>query len=67
MKITKEDLKVRFDEYNRMYFDGKLENLKLTKIAVLRIEPLRSVKESLEMKKRLRIMAFQPCSLSTNW
>ncbi len=25
MKITKEDLKVRFDEYNRMYFDGKLE------------------------------------------
>ena len=24
MKITKEDLKVRFDEYNRLYFDGKL-------------------------------------------
>lgn len=24
MKITKEDLKVRFDEYNRLYFGGKL-------------------------------------------
>ena len=29
MKITKEDLKVRFDEYNRMYFDGKLRSAKM--------------------------------------
>ena len=29
MKITKDDLKVRFDEYNRMYFDGKLKNAKM--------------------------------------
>ena len=29
MKITKEDLKVRFDEYNRLYFDGKLKNAKM--------------------------------------
>ena len=29
MKITKEDLKVRFDEYNRLYFDGKLKSAKL--------------------------------------
>lgn len=29
MKITKEDLKVRFDEYNQLYFDGKLKRAKL--------------------------------------
>ena len=29
MKITKEDLKVRFDEYNRLYFDGKLKSAKM--------------------------------------
>ena len=29
MKITKEDLKVRFDEYNRLYFDGKLKRAKM--------------------------------------
>lgn len=29
MKITQEDLKVRFDEYNRMYFDGKLRSAKM--------------------------------------
>ena len=29
MKITKEDLKVRFDEHNRMYFDGKLKSAKM--------------------------------------
>ena len=29
MKITKEDLKVRFDEYNRLYFDGKLNSAKI--------------------------------------
>ena len=29
MKITKEGLNVRFDEYNRMYFDGKLRSAKM--------------------------------------
>ena len=29
MKITKEDLKVRFDEYNWLYFDGKLKRTKM--------------------------------------
>ena len=29
MKITKEDLKIRFDEYNQLYFDGKLKSAKL--------------------------------------
>ena len=29
MKITKEDLKVRFDEYNQLYFDGKLKRAKM--------------------------------------
>lgn len=29
MKITKEDLKVRFDEYNQLYFDGKLKRTKM--------------------------------------
>lgn len=29
MKITKEDLKVRFDKYNRLYFDGKLKSAKM--------------------------------------
>ena len=29
MKITREDLKVRFDEYNRFYFDGKLKSAKM--------------------------------------
>jgi len=29
MKITKEDLKVRFDEYNRLNFDGKLKSAKM--------------------------------------
>ena len=29
MSITKEDLKVRFDEYNRLYFDGKLKSVKM--------------------------------------
>lgn len=29
MKLTKEDLKVRFDEYNRLYFDGKLKRAKM--------------------------------------
>ena len=29
MKITKDDLRVRFDEYNRLYFDGKLKSAKM--------------------------------------
>ena len=29
MKITKEDLKVRFDEYNQLYFEGKLKRAKM--------------------------------------
>ncbi len=29
MEITKEDLQLRFDEYNRMYFGGKLKRAKL--------------------------------------
>ena len=29
MKITNEDLKVRFDEYNQLYFDGKLKSAKM--------------------------------------
>lgn len=29
MTMTKEDLHLRFDEYNRMYFDGKLKNAKM--------------------------------------
>jgi len=29
MTMTKEDLQLRFDEYNRMYFDGKLKRAKL--------------------------------------
>ena len=29
MNVTKEDLKVRFDEYNRMYFYGKLKSAKM--------------------------------------
>ena len=29
MKITKGDLKTRFDEYNRLYFDGKLKRAKM--------------------------------------
>lgn len=29
MKITKEDLKLRFDEYNQLYFDGKLKSAKM--------------------------------------
>ena len=29
MKITKVDLQLRFDEYNRMYFDGKLKSAKM--------------------------------------
>ena len=29
MKITKEDLKVRFDEYNQLYLDGKLKSVNL--------------------------------------
>lgn len=29
MKITKEDLKVRFDEYNQLYFEGKLKRAKI--------------------------------------
>ena len=29
MKITNEDLKVRFDEYNQLYFDGKLKRAKM--------------------------------------
>ena len=29
MKITEEDLRVRFDEYNRLYFDGKLKSAKM--------------------------------------
>ena len=29
MEITKEDLQLRFDEYNRLYFDGKLKSAKM--------------------------------------
>ena len=29
MKITKEDLMVRFDEYNQLYFEGKLKRAKM--------------------------------------
>ena len=29
MMMTKEDLQLRFDKYNRMYFDGKLKRAKL--------------------------------------
>ena len=29
MEVTKEDLKQRFDEYNRLYFDGKLKPVKM--------------------------------------
>lgn len=29
MEITKEDLQRRFDEYNQLYFDGKLKRAKL--------------------------------------
>ena len=29
MEIAKEDLQLRFDKYNRMYFDGKLKRAKL--------------------------------------
>ena len=29
MTMTKEDLQLRFDEYNRMYFDGKLKRAKM--------------------------------------
>jgi len=29
MKITKEDLEVRFDEYNQLYFEGKLKRAKM--------------------------------------
>ena len=29
MKITEEDLKLRFDEYNQLYFDGKLKSAKM--------------------------------------
>lgn len=29
MKITNEDLKVRFDEYNQLYFNGKLRRSKM--------------------------------------
>jgi len=29
MKITKDDLQRRFDEYNQLYFDGKLKSAKM--------------------------------------
>jgi len=29
MTMTKEDLQRRFDEYNQLYFDGKLKRAKL--------------------------------------
>ena len=29
MEVTKEDLKQKFDEYNRLYFDGKLKPAKM--------------------------------------
>lgn len=29
MKIKEEDLKLRFDEYNQLYFDGKLKSAKM--------------------------------------